>query len=191
MKITATAVLHHSVTVVSPPQLGGRDGQCILCGENNINLVLCGRSSKMKQFVLAGTIFMGWMAIATIAQGADPRDLARLKQTGECKGCDLAGADLRNANLRDAKLDDANLQGADLSGANLKDVDFDRANLKYTNFKGALIDNTDFSDANLDGANIDLRELDRGDAKVCNAIMPDGRKRETNVEGFFGFGGCR
>jgi uncharacterized protein YjbI with pentapeptide repeats len=145
----------------------------------------------MKKIVLAGIIFTGWMAIATTAQGADPRDLSRLKQTGECKGCDLAGADFRNANLRDAKLDDANLQGADFSGANLKDVDFDRANLKYANFKGALIDNTDFSSANLDGANIDLRELERGDAKVCDAIMPDGRKRETNLEGFFGFGGCR
>jgi uncharacterized protein YjbI with pentapeptide repeats len=144
---------------------------------------------KMKPSVLVA-LLLG-VGIAQAAHGTDPNDLQRLKQTGKCRGCNLVGADLRSVNLRNAELEDANLETANLSGANLKDADFDRANLKYANFKGALIDNTDFSEANLQGAMLDLQELERGDAKVCNAIMPSGMKKETNVEGFFGFGGCR
>jgi uncharacterized protein YjbI with pentapeptide repeats len=125
------------------------------------------------------------------AQGADPRDIERLKQTGECERCNLVGADLRNANLRDAKLKDANLEAANLSGANLQNANFKRANLRAVNFRNAIIQDTDFSEANLKDAMIDYRELERGDAKVCNAVMPNGIQKKTNVEGFFGFGGCR
>ena len=42
---------------------------------------------------------------ASSASAFDPDDLQKLKDTGNCKGCDLSGA---------------NLQGADLNGANLK-----------------------------------------------------------------------
>jgi uncharacterized protein YjbI with pentapeptide repeats len=140
-----------------------------------------------------------WVGIALVAglgfvqaaRGAEPADVARLIQTGKCRGCNLKGADLSKANLRNAELEDANLQSADLTGANLQDADFDRANLQSAKLKGAIIDNTDFSSANLTGASIDLQELERGDAKVCNAIMPSGMKKETSFEGFFGFGGCR
>lgn len=138
--------------------------------------------------ILTGCASLG---IVQSAHGADPRDVQRLKQTGECEGCNLVGADLRNANLRDAKLKDANLEAANLSGANLQDANFKRANLRAVNFKRAIIQDTDFSEANLRDAMIDYSELERGDAKVCNAIMPNGVKKKTNVEGFFGFGGCR
>jgi uncharacterized protein YjbI with pentapeptide repeats len=145
----------------------------------------------MKQSALTAiTLLFGFGLIQT-AHSADPNDVQRLLQTGKCRGCNLVGADLHNANLRNAKLEEANLEAANLSGANLSDADFDRANLKYANFKGAIIDNTDFSEANLKGAMLNLQELERGDAKVCNAILPSGMKKETNVEGFFGFGGCR
>jgi uncharacterized protein YjbI with pentapeptide repeats len=131
------------------------------------------------------------LGMVQTARGADPRDVQRLKQTGECERCNLVGADLRNANLRDAKLKDANLEAANLSGANLQNTNFKRANLRAVNFRNAIIQDTDFSEANLKDAMIDYRELERGDAKVCNAIMPNGIQKKTNFEGFFGFGGCR
>ncbi|HEY9827728.1 MAG TPA: pentapeptide repeat-containing protein [Stenomitos sp.] len=145
----------------------------------------------MKRTLLISVVLLSWIGTVQAAHSADPNDVQRLMTTGKCRGCNLVGADLRNANLRDAQLQNANLEAANLSRANLQDADFDGANLRFANFKNALIDNTDFSEANLQGAMLDLQELERGDAKVCNAIMPNGVKKETNVEGFFGFGGCR
>jgi uncharacterized protein YjbI with pentapeptide repeats len=146
---------------------------------------------KMKRILYAIVTLCTAFGIVQAAHGADPRDVQRLKQTGECERCNLVGADLRNANLRDAKLKDANLEAANLSGANLQKANFKRANLRAVNFKNAIIQDTDFSEANLKDAMLDYRELERGDAKVCNAIMPNGIQKKTNFDGFFGFGGCR
>ncbi len=143
-----------------------------------------------KVIVLSVGLLLG-LGVAYAAQAAYPGDVERLLQTGKCRRCDLSGADLSNANLRDAELQEANLEGANLSGANLEDTDFDNANLRYVNFKNAIIRDTDFSSANLQGAMIDYQELERGDAKVCNAIMPNGSRNKTSLGGFFGFGGCR
>jgi uncharacterized protein YjbI with pentapeptide repeats len=130
--------------------------------------------------IIAMTLVSG-LGVVQVAHGADPGDVQRLLRTGQCERCNLVGADLHNANLRDAKLKDSNLEAANLKGANLEKANFKRANLRYANFKGAIIQDTDFSEANLQGAMIDDRELDRGDAKVCNAIMPNGVKKSTNV----------
>ncbi len=140
--------------------------------------------------IIAMTLASG-LGIAQVAHGADPGDVQRLLKTGKCEKCNLVGADLQGANLRDAELKESNLEAANLKGANLQNANFKRANLRYANFKGAIIQDTDFSEANLQGAMVDYQELERGDAKVCNAIMPNGVKKSTNVEGFFGFGGCR
>ncbi|NJM75956.1 MAG: pentapeptide repeat-containing protein [Acaryochloridaceae cyanobacterium RU_4_10] len=140
--------------------------------------------------VLILTLLAGTGAMQ-ISHSADRNDLRRLLQTGKCERCNLVGADLRNANLRNANLKHANLKNANLTGANLQDANFHGANLRYSSLKNAVIQDTDFSEANLQGATLNYRELDRGDAKVCNAIMPNGVKKETNFDGFFGFGGCR
>jgi uncharacterized protein YjbI with pentapeptide repeats len=145
----------------------------------------------IKQVLCAVVLLSSALGMVQAAQGADPRDMQRLKQTGECERCNLVGADLRNANLRDAKLKDSNLEAANLAGANLQNANFKRANLRAVNFKNAIIQDTDFSEANLKDAMIDYQDLERGDAKVCNAIMPNGIQKKTNFEGFFGFGGCR
>jgi uncharacterized protein YjbI with pentapeptide repeats len=145
----------------------------------------------MKRVLFTTAMLFTVLGMVQTAYGADPRDVQRLKQTGECERCNLVGADLRNANLRDAKLKDANLEAANLSGANLQNTNFKRANLRAVNFRNAIIRDTDFSEANLKDAMIDYRELEQGDAKVCNAIMPNGIQKKTNFEGFFGFGGCR
>lgn len=81
----------------------------------------------------------------------------------------LVRADLSNTDLRDP-----DLSGADFSGAILIN-----ANLRGANFK-----NVDFSGADLTGANIieaDVRKLMR-EAKLTEAIMPDGRKYEVWLE---------
>jgi uncharacterized protein YjbI with pentapeptide repeats len=145
----------------------------------------------MKPVTVSILLMLSWIGSMQVAHGADPRDIRRLRQTGECQKCNLVGANLRNANLRDANLKGANLKNADLTGANLQNANFHDANLTYSSLKNAVIKNTDFSEANLRGATIDYRELDRGDAKVCNAIMPNGVKKGTDFDGFFGFGGCR
>jgi uncharacterized protein YjbI with pentapeptide repeats len=145
----------------------------------------------LKQMFCAAVLLSSAFGMVQAAQGADPRDLERLKQTGECERCNLVGADLRHANLREAKLKDSNLEAANLSGANLQNANFKRANLRAVNFKNAIIQDTDFSEANLKDAMIESQDLERGDAKVCNAIMPNGIQKKTNFEGFFGFGGCR
>lgn len=145
----------------------------------------------MKPVTVSVLLMLSWIGSMQVAHGADPRDIRRLRQTGECQQCNLVGANLRNANLRDANLKNANLKNADLTGANLQNANLHHANLTYSSLKNAIIKNTDFSEANLRGATIDYRELDRGDAKVCNAIMPNGVKKGTDFDGFFGFGGCR
>lgn len=145
----------------------------------------------MKQIAFVTLLLVSWAGSIQIAHGADPRDLRRLRQTGECQRCNLVGANLRNANLRDANLKNANLKNADLTGANLQNANFHNANLAYSSLKNAVIKDTDFSEANLLGATLDYRELDRGDAKVCNAIMPNGIKKTTGLSGFFMVGGCR
>jgi uncharacterized protein YjbI with pentapeptide repeats len=145
----------------------------------------------MRKSIVVALLVLGWAGSTQAARGADPRDLRRLRQTGECEKCNLVGADLRGANLRDANLENANLKNADLTGANLQNANLHHANLTYSSMKNAVIKDTDFSEANLRGATIDYRELDRGDAKVCNAIMPNGVKKDTSFSGFFGFGGCR
>ena len=55
---------------------------------------------------------------ASSASAFDPDDLQKLKDTGECVGCNLS-----NANLgMDANLEGANLIGANLTGAFMNDV---------------------------------------------------------------------
>lgn len=92
-------------------------------------------------------------------QAANPQDIQRLIQTGECSGCDLSdanlegvhvlGADLRGANLQGADLTEANFEGADLTGANLKD-----ANLTAAYLTNATLDRADLTNANLSSARL-------------------------------------
>src|SRR5262245_48327037 len=88
-----------------------------------------------------------WLIIALVvlASGAsafDAADLARLKATGECRGCDLRGAELHGlklpqADLRGADLSEAKLDTADLSGASLRGADLSRATGAFLHLTGA------------------------------------------------------
>lgn len=138
----------------------------------------------MKLQFVTGTLLLLGLATAAPSFAANPNHVRQLLQTGECRGCDLTRANLRNANLRDAQLEGANLTGANLRGANLSDADLKDAILRGANLTGANLNDTDFTEANLQGANL-TGSLNVREARFCNAIMPDGRKREMGVSGFF------
>ena len=93
-------------------------------------------------------------------------DLAKLKATKNCLGCDLTqanltGADLSNANLTGAKLHKANLHGT---------------NLTKTDLTGAALNGADLTGAKLESANLTGARLYRANltgAIFCETIMPD------------------
>jgi uncharacterized protein YjbI with pentapeptide repeats len=138
----------------------------------------------MKLHSLTGTLLFLGLVSAAPSFAANPAEIRQLLQTGECRGCNLTGANLRNANLRDAKLEGANLAGANLAGANLTKANLKDTILRGANLAGANLDDTDFTEANLQGANL-TNTINTREARFCNAIMPDGRKREMGVSGFF------
>ena len=70
------------------------------------------------------------MAISTQVNAADPDDLRKLKDTGECIKCDL-----RNADLRGADFSRANLSESNLKDSNFKKLD-DILGIYYFNPKG-------------------------------------------------------
>ena len=98
---------------------------------------------------VAATIF------ASSASAFDPDDLQKLKDTNECKACDLTDADLRTVYLLYANLEDANLEGANLEGANLEDANLEGANLEGADLAFAFLGDADLRGANLEGANLE------------------------------------
>jgi uncharacterized protein YjbI with pentapeptide repeats len=145
--------------------------------------------SSQLNILLLSSLLLTSVGFAQPSLAANPAHVRQLLQTGECEGCDLTRANLRNANLRSAKLNGANLTGANLSGANLSKADLDDAILRGANLAGANLDDADFTEANLQGANL-TGTLNLREARFCNAIMPDGRRREMGMSGFFR-GKCR
>ena len=70
------------------------------------------------------------------ASAFDPDDLQKLKDTGNCYQCDLAGAVLSFADLWSANLRGTNLRGASLIGADLGEANLAFANLEDANLGG-------------------------------------------------------
>ena len=62
------------------------------------------------------------MLVASNGWAYNEMDLAKLKATGTCEGCDLSGAILSDLNLGGA-----NLRGADFTDARLRHIDLDGA----------------------------------------------------------------
>jgi|TARA_B100000315_G_scaffold219225_1_gene221016 uncharacterized protein YjbI with pentapeptide repeats len=89
--------------------------------------------------------FNGWAYSET--------DLAKLKATGACEGCDLSGAILSYLNLGGANLSGANLSGADLRKTSfsmlaiLSGADLSGAILAFANLSGADLRGADFTGA--------------------------------------------
>jgi uncharacterized protein YjbI with pentapeptide repeats len=100
------------------------------------------------------------------------KNLKRLRDTGECSGCNLAVTslnwgiladalknnpgkiiDLKDADLTGASLEETDLSRVDLTGAILIKADLKNANMKGTQLAGATIHYADFSGADAEGAN--------------------------------------
>lgn len=100
------------------------------------------------------TLFASALAVSLHAtSSATPEDVARLKETRNCPGCDLSGADLNglvaiggdltNANFTEAIMYRAVLKGADLTGANFNGADLSGAQLQSArgaDLTGAITD---------------------------------------------------
>lgn len=96
----------------------------------------------MRGFYTLISTLVASAAFAGVLVAATPDDVAKLRSTGSCAGCDLFGenlsgvqaskGDLTNANFGEAILYAANLSGANLTGATL-----DGANLSMANLLGA------------------------------------------------------
>jgi hypothetical protein len=88
--------------------------------------------------------------------------IQRLRNSRQCRNCDLSGASLRGENLANVDLSGARLLGvklngsmlanADLRGADLRGADFSGSNLAGADFTGALIEGALFIDAFLETA---------------------------------------
>ena len=119
---------------------------------------------------LSGVVLIAVAVTVLPASAFVPEDLARLKSTKQCPGCDLRGVDLKGAELGQAGLEGANLMGANLEGANLQDAvlddaSFENANLKKANLFGASLDNASVAGADFSGANLEDSTWVNG--KVC------------------------
>ena len=109
------------------------------------------------------------------ASGQQAKNIIKLKQTGNCKGCFLLKADLKKAKLKGAKLKGADLKFADLKRANLSEAD-----LRHTNLRNANLRNANLNGADLTGA--DLKDVKLDGAILCHTTMPDGKKVYSNCK---------
>jgi len=142
--------------------------------------------ATLTALTVAATMFV------SSAFAADPDDLQKLKDTGNCEECDLSyadltsadltSADLRDADLTSAYLRDAYLRGAYLTGANLEGAFLMGANLEGADLTGASMPRTNLEGANLRGANLTGAYLTgawldyaiMNGAILCNTTIPDG-----------------
>ena len=101
--------------------------------------------SKYKNKIpIACVLYFGMVSFSL---SFDNKDLIKLKETGDCVGCDLKNSDLGGLNLKGA-----NLEGASLKGAILIGTDLSYSNLLKANLSSAFIRSTN----------------------LCNTVMPDG-----------------
>ena len=82
---------------------------------------------------LLTTLAIAAVMFASSAFAADPDDLQKLKDNGNCINCDLRNADLRCTDLSDANLSGAGLEDANLESANLYAAILNRANIRNAN----------------------------------------------------------
>jgi len=107
-------------------------------------------------------------AVARVGLSADdPEHVQRLRETRECRGCNLAFASLDGVNVELGDLREADLQGASLYAANLRGADLTGALLTDTDLKSA--DLRDTKGVNLSGAKTDERtQCPSGALGPCN-----------------------
>lgn len=145
----------------------------------------------MNQTIVATAVLLSSLWISTSVKAENPDHLKQLRETQQCRKCDLSGADLRGIKLAKADLSGANLSGANLSevvleGANLRGANLQKAvlvkvNLRFTNLEGANLSGANLSEADLRNANLTRIELK--DAILTGALgLTIGNSSSTNPE---------
>ena len=110
------------------------------------------QKSGAAMFVLTAAI-----AIASLvpALAENPDQVKQLRETRQCRGCNLAFASLDGINVELGDLREADVQGASLYGANLRGANLTGALFTDADLNGA--DLRDTKGANLSGAKTDER----------------------------------
>ena len=98
-------------------------------------------------FVIAAVIAIG--SLVTVSAD-NPEQVKQLRETRQCRGCNLAFSSLDGVNVELGDLREADLQGASLYGANLRGADLTGALFTDANLNGVDLRNT--KGANLSGA---------------------------------------
>ena len=73
----------------------------------------------MNQTIVATAVLLSSLWISTSVKAENPDHLKQLRETQQCRKCDLSGADLRGIKLAKADLSGANLTCANLTRTNL------------------------------------------------------------------------
>ena len=90
------------------------------------------------------------LTLGAAVRAANPTQVQKLLNSGDCENCDLSEASLYNyvldgVDLTGANLRAAALQGSKLNSANLSNVKGDRANLALVQLKGANLQGRKFN----------------------------------------------
>jgi uncharacterized protein YjbI with pentapeptide repeats len=131
----------------------------------------------------------------------EQEDLAKLRSSNSCQGCDLSAADFSQADLEEAYLPEADLsqaklpgaklrmarlEGAHLAGAALGEADLSEAYAPGADFTKANLASANLAEAFLRGANFEGAYLWRASlpgAMLYRAIFRNARLRETDLTG--------
>jgi len=122
-------------------------------------------------FISLGGIALLTIGLNNINQLNSRNDLKQLRETGQCRSCDLRGVNLRDANLQGVDLTAADLTDADLRGADLRSAYLENVNLTASDLRGADLRGAALRNANLQSA--DYRGTNLRSADLRGAILPD------------------
>ena len=122
----------------------------------------------------------------------NPSDLAKLKETGNCKGCDLSNAGLNKADLTNADLSETNLRGASLQVATLIGANLSGARLNKAILRKAILLGANMAGANMAEANMTEADMDMANLSDASIHMADLRGADLSMVNFTGsnFGGA-
>lgn len=112
------------------------------------------QKSAATLFVVTAVVAMASL-VPVWAVADDSAQAKQLRETRQCRGCNLAFASLDGVNVELGDLREADLQGASLYGANLRGADLTGALFTDTDLTNADLRNT--KGANLSGAKTNER----------------------------------
>ena len=97
---------------------------------------------KLAKFIRNLWIILSLFSLFLIPLGANAvneRHYNRVKETGQCKRCDLSGANLSGSVIVEGDLSRARLKSANLRGVYFQDVQFYKADLTAADLSGAYL----------------------------------------------------